>query len=179
MLDGRENGVLSSFIYKREEVHTPLLAQQLEISLDLMICNQRTLVLRLPHPAGLSLLGKDIFRAILAYALLGPVLWGTSAMPKVRRVVSPFSPFQASPGSPSGTRQELGSVYAMELLPNRPGSSRSNGKYVVTLTPIPHLLCPKYLACAKAVKHTPLSVLRFFLLTISVGHPHLDFSPLP
>lgn len=119
MLDGRENGVLSSFIYKREEVHTSLPAQQSEISLALVICNQRTL-------AGLSLSGKGIFRAILVYALPGPVLWGTSAIPKVRRAVSPFSPFQASPGSPSGSRQELGSVYAsaMELLPNRPGSLR-------------------------------------------------------
>lgn len=61
MLDGRENGMLSSFIYKREEVHTSLLAQQSEISLALVICKSKD-----PGTeAGLSLSGKGIFRATL------------------------------------------------------------------------------------------------------------------
>lgn len=72
MLEGRENGVLSSFTYRREDVHTSLLAQQLEISFDLAICDQRTLVLRLLHPAGLSLSGTGIFRATSAVGDVWP-----------------------------------------------------------------------------------------------------------
>lgn len=70
MLEGRENGVLSSFTYRREDVHTSLLAQQLEISFDLAICNQRTLVLRLPIQLAL-VCQEQVFSG-------PPVLWGTS-----------------------------------------------------------------------------------------------------
>lgn len=62
MLDGKENRVCSSgFVYNREELHTTLFAQQLGISLELMICNQGILILRLLHSVGLSLSQEKVF----------------------------------------------------------------------------------------------------------------------
>lgn len=162
--------VLSSCVYKREEVFASLLAQQLEFSFDLMICNQRTLVLRLPHPAGVGLPGKGIFGA-------------TSAVEDVNHAQSResclffLSPFQTAPGSPSGNRQELGCrSICRGTASQQAWSRRSNGKYVVTLTPVHTYSVPNTWHVQKQPNtHT----CGFFLLTVSVGNPHVDFSPLP
>lgn len=106
----------------------------------------------------------------------------TIDLPKVRRMVSSFSPFQAPAGSPSGRRQEFGWVYGspMELQPNRPGGLRSlmllfsSGKYIKSHpcpTSTPTVSNTVYEQNAKAVKRTLVGVLMFFVLTISAGHP--------
>lgn len=82
MLDGRDDCVCSSsFVYNRERVYTNLTARQLGVSLELMICSKRILVLRLPYSPGLDILQKKvIFRVTLVYALLGLGIYAGPAL---------------------------------------------------------------------------------------------------
>ena len=125
-MEGKSKCAQSSFVYNRGELHTTLTAQELGISLELMICNKRILVLRLPHSTGLGLSQQKVFSGSPLFTLF----WGWASMlgqrcggkpssdaleatptidtSKVRRVVPSFSPSQDFPGSPSRSRQEFG-----------------------------------------------------------------------
>lgn len=153
MIEGKEDSVLMQFCL--EEGRTPYnltcpAIGDLTWTHDLYSKDPGTEAAPPSWPQSLS--EKGSFRVTLVYALLGmaslpgqhcggPDASGatlTIDLPKVRKMVSLFTPFQAPAGSPSGRRQEFGRVYGspMELQPNRSGGLRSlmllfsSGKYI-------------------------------------------------